>query len=92
LALVTGQVRVLVVDTVVAHIPSAHDSYKEQHVRAVLKPLARMAERCGIAVVGVMHLNRRETRDVLTRISGSGGFGSLARSVELTGVLLLTSA
>lgn len=76
-------VGVLVIDAVVAHIPVAHDSYKEQHVRAVLKPLAHMAERCGMAVLGVMHLNPREARDVLTRISGSGAFGHLARSVLL---------
>jgi archaellum biogenesis ATPase FlaH len=78
-----GQIRVLLVDTVVAHIPTSTDTYKEQHVRAVLKPLSHMAERLDLAVVGVMHLNRREARDVLTRISGSGGFGNLARSVLL---------
>ena len=78
-----ASVRVLIADTVVAHIPTAHDTYKEQHVRRVLKPLAHMAERLDLAVIGVMHLNRRETRDILTRISGSGGFGNLARSVLL---------
>jgi len=76
-------IRVLLVDTVVSHVPQGHDSYKEQDVRAVLKPLARMAERCGMVVLGTMHLNRREARDVLTRISGSGAFGNLARSVLL---------
>jgi AAA domain len=82
-ALAAGGIRVLIIDTVVAHIPSAHDSYKEQHVRRVLAPLSHMAERLGIAVIGVMHLNRREAHDVLTRIHGSGGFGNLARSVLL---------
>jgi hypothetical protein len=81
--LVAGKVRVMLVDTVVAHIPAVHDTYNEQRVRAVLKPLAKMAERHDMVVLGVMHLNRRETRDVLTRISGSGGFGNLARSVML---------
>jgi len=76
-------VRVLIVDTVVAHIPSQHDSFKEQSVRRVLKPLHHMAERANLGVVGVMHLNRRDARDVLTRISGSGAFGNLARQVLL---------
>ncbi len=80
-----GNVRVLIVDTVVAHIPTTTNTWNEQHVRAVLKPLAHMAERLGLSVVGVMHLNRREAKDVLTRISGSGGFGNLARSVLLFG-------
>jgi putative DNA primase/helicase len=81
--LVAGAVRVLLIDTVIAHIPAQHDTYNEQRVRAVLKPLKKMAERNGQVVLGVMHLNRREARDVLTRISGSGGFGNLARSVLL---------
>jgi hypothetical protein len=81
--LVAAGVRVLLVDTVVSHVPRGHDSYKEQDVRAVLKPLARMAERRGMVVLGTMHLNRREARDVLTRISGSGAFGNLARQVLL---------
>jgi hypothetical protein len=80
-ALREHDVRLLVIDTVVAHMPAEHDSYKEQHVRRVLKPLAHMAERLDCAVVGIMHLNRRESHEVLTRISGSGGFGNLARSV-----------
>lgn len=82
-ALVAGNVRVLLIDTVIAHIPAEHDTYNEQRVRAVLKPLAKMAERDSLVVLGTMHLNRRDARDVLTRISGSGGFGNLARSVLL---------
>jgi hypothetical protein len=82
-ALVAGNVRVLLIDTVIAHIPTEHDTYNEQRVRAVLKPLAKMAERNSLVVFGTMHLNRRDARDVLTRISGSGGFGNLARSVLL---------
>lgn len=75
--------QVLMIDTLVSHIPGRFDAHKEQHVRHVLAPLAHMAERLGIAVIATMHLNRREASDVLTRISGSGGFGNLARSVLL---------
>ncbi len=82
-ALASVHVRALLVDTVIAHIPMKHDANGEQSVRAVLKPLAKMAERNDLAVLSTMHLNRREARDVLTRISGSGGFGNLARSVLL---------
>jgi AAA domain len=85
-ALIEPRVRFLLIDTVVSHVPSEHDSHKEQHVRRVLAPLARMAERQGIAVLGTMHLNRRENRNVLTRIMGSGGFGNLARSVLVVGL------
>jgi len=84
-ALLTPRVRFLLIDTVVSHVPSEHDSHKEQHVRRVLAPLARMAERREIAVIGTMHLNRRDGGNVLTRIMGSGGFGNLARSVLVFG-------
>ncbi len=82
-ALEAGACRVLVIDTVIAHVPGRWDTYKEQDVRAILKPLAHMAEKLNLAVVGVMHLNRRESTDVLSRIAGSGGFGQLARSILL---------
>jgi len=84
-ALAEANVRALLIDTVVAHIPGRVDSYKEQSVRAVLKPVSHMAERLGVAVVGIMHMNRRESKDVLTRIAGSGAFGNLARSALLFG-------
>lgn len=75
--------RLVLIDTLTSHIPSRFDTYKEQHVRGVLTPYAHMAERLNLSLVATMHLNRREARDVLSRISGSGGFGNLARSVLL---------
>jgi hypothetical protein len=82
-ALAAGNVRIVMIDTVVAHIPTQHDTYKEQNVRAVLNRWQRWPSAMRLAVLGVMHLNRREARDILTRISGSGAFGTLARSVLL---------
>ena len=76
-------VRLLVIDPVVAHMPATADSYRDQHVRRVLAPLAGLAERCGLAAVGVMHLNKRSEGDPLTRVNGSIGFSASARSVLL---------
>jgi hypothetical protein len=36
-------------------------------------------------VVGLLHINRRDSSDVLMRISGSGGWGAAARSVLVVG-------
>ena len=85
-ACVSAEIKLLIIDTVVAHMPMAHDSYKEQAVRAVLKPVKAMCERVGMGVLGLMHTNRREDKAILSRISGSGGFGGLARSVLLMGL------
>jgi hypothetical protein len=69
------------IDPLVAHISQGINSWKDQDVRRVTAPLAEMAEHHQITPVGVIHLNRRDSEDVLTRIGGSGGWGAAARSV-----------
>jgi hypothetical protein len=73
----------LVVDPLVAHLPGEIDSHKDQSVRRALAPLYRLAEEHGCAVVAVMHLNKSQGLAPLARLSGSGAFGNLARSVLL---------
>ena len=75
--------RLLVVDPLLAHIPVRIDGYKDQHVRVALAPLARLAEELDAAVLGIMHLNKRETVDLFSRLGGSGGFLAAARSALL---------
>ena len=75
--------RLLVIDPLLAHIPTRIDGYRDQHVRVALAPLAHMAESLDIAVVGVMHLNKREASDLFSRVGGSGGFVAAARSALL---------
>lgn len=75
--------RLLVIDPLLAHIPTHIDGYKDQHVRVALAPLAHMAEALDVAVVGVMHLNKREASDLFSRVGGSGGFVAAARSALL---------
>lgn len=57
------------------------DSWKDTAVRNVLTPLARMAERTGVAVLAIMHLNKNEERSLLHRVQGSIGFVAVARVV-----------
>jgi hypothetical protein len=73
----------LIVDPLLAHIPVRIDGYKDQHVRVALAPLARLAEKLDAAVLAVMHLNKRETADLFSRLGGSGGFLGAARSALL---------
>ncbi len=77
--------RVLMVDPVMAYMSGSTDSHKDQHVRRVLAPLAQLADELDVAVVGVMHLNKRESADRLARVSGSTGFTAAARSVVAFG-------
>jgi len=75
--------RILVLDPLVAYLSGRVNSWNDQQVRRALAPLAKMAEALDLACACVVHLNRRETSEVLTRISGSGGIGAAARSVFL---------
>jgi len=75
--------RVLVVDPVMGHLGEV-DSYKDQSVRKALAPLAAMAEKLDAAIIGIMHLNKRDCASIATRVGGSVGFVAAARSVLLT--------
>ena len=75
----------IVLDPVVGHLSGDIDSHKDHSVRRALAPLAALAESTGAAVLGIMHLNKSTSTDVLQRINGSGGFGASARSVLLFG-------
>jgi hypothetical protein len=54
---------------------------REDEVRPILTPLLKMTQDCGAAVVGLHHLNKSARGDFLTRLTGSGAFKNVARSV-----------
>ncbi|OBK97738.1 hypothetical protein A5645_05535 [Mycobacterium asiaticum] len=54
---------------------------REDEVRPVLTPLLKLTEDCGTAVVGLHHLNKSLKGDFLTRLTGSGAFKNVSRSV-----------
>jgi hypothetical protein len=75
------QTRLLVIDPVVATLSGDLDSHRDHQIRRALSPLAQLAERHDLAVIAVMHFSKRHTSDLLSRVSGSVGFGGAARSV-----------
>lgn len=75
--------KIVVLDPVVAMIPTSLNTHRDQDVRRALSPLAHIAAVRGIAVCLVMHLNKNLEADALNRLSGSIGFGGAARSVLL---------
>jgi putative DNA primase/helicase len=78
-----SDIRLLVVDPLVAHLQTSIDSHKDQSVRRALAPLYRLAASADIAVIALLHLNKTTGLAPLARLSGSGGFGNAARSVLL---------
>jgi hypothetical protein len=75
-----GDVQLLIVDPLQGYMGDA-DSHVDAQVRQVLGPFAVLAERHRIAVVAVMHTNKRREGPALYRVGGSIGFVAAARAV-----------
>jgi putative DNA primase/helicase len=71
--------QLLVIDPVSAYMGRV-DTHRDAEIRRVLAPLADLASRRRVAVVGVMHLKKGDTTALL-RVSGSIGFVAAARVV-----------
>lgn len=76
------ETRLVVIDVLGAYIGSGTDTHKDSDVRRCLMPLADFAERLGIAVLALHHLNKGASK-ALYRITGSGAFGNTCRAVWL---------
>jgi putative DNA primase/helicase len=72
------------VDPLSAYL-GARDSFKDSDIRGLLTPLAEMADRCHVAVVGVLHLTKGAQRRLLLRAQGNIAFVAQARTVLAVG-------
>jgi len=75
------EARLVTIDPLSAYLGAA-DSHRDSEVRALLAPLARIAERTGVAIVGVMHLTKGAQRPAVHRAIGSIAFAAAARQVH----------
>lgn len=72
--------RLLIIDVLMAYLPSGTDSHKDQDIRRVLSRLAAMAETTGCTVLLLRHLNKAKGGDPLYRGGGSIGIVGAARA------------
>lgn len=75
----------IVIDPINAYLGSDVDAHRDTEIRSILAPLARLAERCGVAIVAVMHLNKAVGGKAIYRVLGSIGYAGAARSILLVG-------
>jgi len=80
-----ADVGLVVVDPIAALLAGV-DAHRDSEIRSSLQPLADFAERFGVAVLAIAHLNKRDAERALYRVGGSIGFVGLARSVLLAAV------
>lgn len=74
-------VRALIIDPLSLALPVKTDTTKDTDVRHALLPLARLAERLGVAVLVVRHFNKSQGEKALLKGGGSIGFAAAARAV-----------
>ena len=75
--------RLVIVDPITAYL-GAIDSHVTSDVRGVLAPLAELAARRSVAIVGVSHLNKGSSA-AMYRVTGSLAFVAAARAVWAVG-------
>lgn len=79
-AIIRTDARLLVVDVIMAYLPSGTDSHRDQDIRRVLSRLSAVADRTGCTVLLLRHLNKAKGSDPLYRGGGSIGIVGAARA------------
>lgn len=72
--------RLLVIDVVMAYLPTGTDAHKDQDIRRVLSRLSSLAERTRCTILLLRHLNKAKGGDPLYRGGGSIGIVGAARA------------
>ena len=78
-----GNVLMIMIDPITAYLGVGKvDSFRATDVRAILSPLKALAEELRVAIIGIMHFNKKtDVTNVLLRISDSLAYGAAARHV-----------
>jgi len=76
----TPETRLVIIDPITAYLGKT-DSHKNAEVRAALAPLAALAAKHKVAVIGVSHLTKNQTLKAIYRTMGSLAFTAAARAV-----------
>jgi putative DNA primase/helicase len=81
--LAVGDVRLMLIDPISAYLGVGKiDSFRTTDVRAVLAPLVELAAELKVAVISVLHFNKKiDITNALLRISDSLAFAAVARHV-----------
>jgi hypothetical protein len=75
------EIKLCVVDPYGSYLGAAGvDSHKDAEVRALLDPLAQLADRLGVTILGVSHFNKATGASAAARVLGSVGAVNSARA------------
>lgn len=71
----------VIFDPLLSRLDARLDSHKDADTRRALEPLALMAAATGVAVLGLIHVNKSSSSDALTLLMASRAFAAVARAV-----------
>ena len=74
-------IKIVVLDPLMSVIGSQTDVNRSNEVRARLEPWVKLAEAIDGVVIGIAHLKKSFTGDVVAALNGSSAFGEVARSI-----------
>lgn len=80
-----GDVKLLLIDPI-SDFAGKTDLYRDDQVRALLTPLAAIARRHDLAVIIVLHMNKKEDLSARNRALGGVAFINVPRAVIAVGV------
>lgn len=75
-----GDIRLVIIDPITAFLGEKLDSYKDSQTRAVLSPLAALAEEHNVSLLGIGHFNKNEAKQLVYRAMGSLAFTAAPRA------------
>ena len=81
-----GGYKLVIIDPLNAYLGVNLDTHRDAALRSALTPLAAMAERQGVAVLFVHHLNKGQRDRAIYRLQGSIAVVAASRVVHLVGV------
>jgi putative DNA primase/helicase len=76
----------LIVDPIMAYIPSKTDIYKPNQIRTITTPLRLLAKEHNCAIVGIRHLTKGQKDRAIYRGAGGMDFVGASRLVVLVGM------
>lgn len=71
----------ILLDPLMSRLDTKLDSHKDAEVRVALEPLVKLADDTGVAVLGLIHVNKTASTDPLTMLMASRAFAAVARAV-----------
>lgn len=74
-------VALIVLDPLLGTVQGKLDTHKDSDVRQALAPISQLAHETHCTVIGLIHQNKNQAGDLLTRMMGSRAFAAVARAV-----------